>query len=300
MNVSAHFSINRIMKRWSRIGLGLYNIKFRAMAELIRSFLETSINKTFINNQYHLALYLWNIENLRNLPEPETNPFLSVEMFNNIKQVKEEGLLNISKLSSGGWYKALLENNITMATSDKGIRTLKPCKAELVHPEIDWEATWKLAVLPGLSSEDQTFLWRMLHNLLPTQERLNRMKLPNAPTPNCNQCDSTASDQLHHALVTCPQNKDVADWLLLHLQRHVPALNPKQLVLLDFGHLKEELELPFVWLVSQVLGSIWKSRKEKRKPQLHQTRAKLEAGIAIMRKTRLHNFSTILDSIIIN
>ena len=158
MNVSAHFSINRIMKRWSRIGLGLYNIKFRAMAELIRSFLETSINKTFINNQYHLALYLWNIENLRNLPEPETNPFLSVEMFNNIKQVKEEGLLNISKLSSGGWYKALLENNITMATSDKGIRTLKPCKAELVHPEIDWEATWKLAVLPGLSSEDQTFL----------------------------------------------------------------------------------------------------------------------------------------------
>ena len=100
------------------------------------------------------------------------------------------------------------------------------------------------------------------------------MKLPNAPTPNCNQCDRTEPDQLHHALVTCPQNKDVADWLLLHLQRHVPALNPKQLVLLDFGHLKEELELPFVWLVSQVLGSIWNSGKGEKKTSVAPEKSK--------------------------
>ena len=39
-------------------GLGLYNVKYRAMAELIRSFLETAVHPSFITNQYHHALYL--------------------------------------------------------------------------------------------------------------------------------------------------------------------------------------------------------------------------------------------------
>ena len=32
-------------------GLGLNNVKYKAMAELIRSFLETAINPAFLSNQ---------------------------------------------------------------------------------------------------------------------------------------------------------------------------------------------------------------------------------------------------------
>ena len=90
----------------------------------------------------------------------------------------------------------------------------------------------------------------------------------------------------------------LADWLLQHLHHHVPALSPQQLVLLDFGNLEEGLELPVVWLVAQVLSNIWKSRKEKKKPQLYQTRAVLEAGIVIMRKTRFQNSCTLLETML--
>ena len=38
-------------------GLGIINVKYKAMSELIRSFLETSINPAFKTNQYHNALY---------------------------------------------------------------------------------------------------------------------------------------------------------------------------------------------------------------------------------------------------
>ena len=183
-----------------------------------------------------------------------------------------------------------------MVSNNDGSESLKPCKAETNHPDVDWTQTWRLASLRGLSSEDQTFLWRMLHNILPTQERLHRMGLPDAPSPDCTLCDSSTPDQLQHSLVTCPQNQEVSDWLLQKLRVHIPSLSPQQLVLLDLGPLHEDLELPLTWLVAQVLGNVWKTRKEKKAPRLYQTRAMLEAGIIIMRKRRYQNCCTLLET----
>ena len=134
-------------------GLGLINIKYKAMAEQIRSFLETSINPVFSTNIYHLALFQWHVEDRRDIPEPLKNPYLSEELFANIKTVKEEGLLRMSTMSSGAWYKVLLENNITMNLDESNTRVSKPCRAELSNPTIDWEYSWALANLKGLSSE---------------------------------------------------------------------------------------------------------------------------------------------------
>ena len=117
-------------------GLGLLNIKYKAMAELIRSFLETSIHPVFTTNMYHLALYHWHIEDRRDIPPPAVNPYLSEELFINIKLVKEEGLLNIRTMSSGVWYRVLLENNVTMIPSHQST-SLKPCRAELANPQVD-------------------------------------------------------------------------------------------------------------------------------------------------------------------
>ena len=183
-----------------------------------------------------------------------------------------------------------------MTSNNDVTSSLKPCKAEVNNPGVDWPLSWRLASLRGLSSDDQTFLWRMLHNILPTQERLHRMGLPNAPSPNCTLCDTPTPDQLQHSLLTCPQVMEVADWLLDKLRVHIPALSPQQLVLLDFGQLQEDLELPITWLVAQVLGEIWKLRKDKKAPRLFQTRAMLEAGITIMRKTRYQNCCTLLET----
>ena len=126
------------------------------------------------------------------------------------------------------------------------------------------------------------------------------MALPNAPTPDYTQYDYAVPDQLQHSLVTCPQNKEVTDWLLQKLRIHFPALSPYQLVVLDFGDLQEDLELPIIWLVAQVLGYIWKLRKEKKAPRLYQTRAMLEAGIVLMRKTRFQNSCTLLETFLSN
>ena len=49
------------------------------------------------------------------IPDPGKHPYLS-EVLPLIREVKDEGLLNLSSLKSGDWYKVLMENRITMET----------------------------------------------------------------------------------------------------------------------------------------------------------------------------------------
>ena len=46
-------------------------------------------------------------------------------------------------------------------------------------------------------------IWKMLHDILPTRERMNRMNLPGVPSAVCTLCDGNAEDTSEHALLTC-------------------------------------------------------------------------------------------------
>ena len=50
-------------------GLGVNNIKYKGMALLIRSFLETAVNPQFIRNHYHNALFRWQVGSARGSDE---------------------------------------------------------------------------------------------------------------------------------------------------------------------------------------------------------------------------------------
>ena len=140
----------------------------------------------------------------------------------------------------------------------------------------------------------QTFLWRMVHNLLPTQARLFRLKMRNAPTHNCPLCEAIEPADNIHSLLTCSFNSEVSRWLMTLLHVHLPDVQPKQVVLLDLGAVDESLELPLVWLIANTLSLVWESRREKTKPTLHKVRSTLEAKINILRKTRFKNATALL------
>ena len=82
-------------------GLNLINVKIRAMAEQIKSFLDTAVNPKFRPSLYHRALYDWHIEDIRSIPNPGRPAYFSEDFFFTIKSVKNEGLLRISTLSIG-------------------------------------------------------------------------------------------------------------------------------------------------------------------------------------------------------
>ena len=110
-------------------------------------------------------------------------------------------------------------------------------------------------------------------------------------TSNCTQCDMLAPEVLSHALLTCPKNQEVTNWLLNSLHPYIQNLQPQNLVLLNLGNMENEDELTVVWLISNVLSIVWQTRKDRK------TRATLEARISILRKSRFLNTSMQLSNI---
>ena len=95
-------------------GLGLHHVKYKALAMLICSFLETSVNPKFIHNSFHTSLFRYHVLNHRDLPDPGLPPYYSKELFSTIRSVHEDTPLNVATISSSQWYTLLLEDNITM------------------------------------------------------------------------------------------------------------------------------------------------------------------------------------------
>ena len=211
-------------------------------------------------------------------------PYYDLSFFDTIRQVREEGLLNIKTMSSGFWYRSLLETHVTHQPTGSG-NELRPCRIERKHSELDWGRSWSLAVTPGLSSKHYSFLWRMVHDLLPTQARLFRLHMPNIESEVCSHCDLNVAGDLPHSIIVCPYNDNAGQYLLEKLHVYIPNLLPQQVVLLDID-VDADLHLPLLFLISSVLSDVWECRKEKKPCHLHSIRAALEAGVNILRKSR--------------
>ena len=140
-------------------GLGLHHVKYKALAMLIHSFLETAANPKYLHNLYHTSLYRYHILMHSDIPDPGHPPYYSEEFFSIIRSVHQRTPLNITTMSSTQWYTILLEDNITMeVVEETETRQYKPSRAELASPGTDWRKTWYLARLRGLGPELQSFL----------------------------------------------------------------------------------------------------------------------------------------------
>ena len=280
-------------------GMNLVNVKYRAMAELIKSFLDTAISPTFKRSIFHQALYEWHVDGNRSIPNPGKPGYYSCEFFDAIRAVKAEGLLRLSGMSIGMWYRALLERYVTHEVDENSFQFKMLSKTERINPNTNWESTWQLSTLPGLDSMDTSFLFCLLHNLLPTQERLHRVLSTTVTSSHCTLCtQDVICDQLH-ALVHCPFNNGVGYWTIRCLRFILPQLQPVQLMTMNFGlDPSSKNALPASWFAAKALNIVWQSRVSKKVTSITATRAALEASIMLLRKTRFLSSANTLENLI--
>ena len=86
-------------------GLGLLNIRLKALAGLIRSFLETACNSKFRPSLYHQQLLHYYVFEDRDIQDPGLPPFYDADFFNIIRSVHLKSPLNIRTLSEKQWYR---------------------------------------------------------------------------------------------------------------------------------------------------------------------------------------------------
>ena len=206
-------------------GLGLHHIRSKSMAILIKTFMETTCQKQFLHSLYHQALLAWHVLEDRSMPDPGNSPYYSQEFYNHIRSAVNKEL-KIETMSSKEWYEFILSSLLR----DPGEEGLVPCRVELLHPGNDWQTTWELARLRGLSSESLTFLWLMLHGLLPTRDRLFRI-LPTVSDPNCRECGEP--DSIKHALTECQSTRPVFVRMRDGLRKVNSNLTEEKILLLD-------------------------------------------------------------------
>ena len=149
------------------------------------------------------------------------------------------------------WYHLLLEDSVTMYCDQSGNREYIPCRREVLHPDVDWENTWRLARQPGLGSENTSFLFRILHDLLPTRERLNRVKESN--TAICKLCSETVIEDQTHAFFSCSFNRGAGLSFLQTLPSIDSTMTPEKALNLQWM-LQAHMELPVV-LLSAAFGT---------------------------------------------
>ena len=157
-------------------GLAVHNVKLRAMAMLIHTFLSQAISPCFPTNLYYKSLYLWHVLLNRDIPNPGQPPFYSSAFFNIIRDVHENTPLNVAWVTVKQWYKILLEKNITHTCPDLNTPpVIINSKFEQNHPEVDFPDVYHLSRKYGLSPDQKSFVFKMIQDILPTRERLARL-----------------------------------------------------------------------------------------------------------------------------
>ena len=265
-------------------GLGLFHVKTRSLALLIRSFMETACNPAFRHNLLHEILFRYHVLGEVTLPNPGFLPYYDQEFFSTIKHYKQNCPLNITVMSTKQWYRALLEDRVLMQAADNGSpQALLPVRVELLSPASDWQAIWPLSRTKGLSSEQCAFLFKLLHLLLPTQDRINRI----TDEPGlCKLCKTDIEDA-HHALYSCQFSHGAASTLMSYLQITVPDTSSQSMLKLDFRHkLDDKDSLATLSILSTGFQYIWQARADKKVVNQYRMRAEIEASISILRKTR--------------
>lgn len=165
--------------------------------------------------------------------------------------------------------------------------SLIPVRVESLNPSTDWSETWRLARLQGLGSDLTSFIFKLVHCLLPTQDRVSRLGGAVAQNPGfCNFCSEEVETPLH-AFFQCQQSMLAGLALLGYVQVLVPGLSPEAALRLELGRqLTEKEELATICLLATGLKYIWEARVEKKQVRTFKMRSEVEARVSILRRTR--------------
>ena len=71
------------------------------------------------------------------------------------------------------WYSVLMEDRVLMSpATENNPQLFLPVRAEILSQNTDWSNSWKLSRIKGVESKLSAFLFKLLHRLLATQDRV--------------------------------------------------------------------------------------------------------------------------------
>ena len=184
------------------------------------------------------------------------------------------------------WYRLLLEKNVTMREIDQeGRLELIPCKVEEKDPTVFWAESYRISRLQGLSPDSKSFLFRLVHTLLPSRDRLHH--LSQEVSPLC-WCNTGAQESYLHLFYHCCKNAEAGQALLRCIKSYDRNFTETMSLRIELTA-DDPFLLPSITILVIGLEFIWENRKLKKTTALHSMRAQLETAVSIRRRSRFRN-----------
>ena len=257
-------------------GLGLSSVKLKSLACLIHTFIEMAVNPKYIISMFECMLYkiyvLEDDSHCLQSPPYYTNYFYQV-----IKDARASGV-NVVDMTIRQWYLFLLKRELYYY--DGQMEVLKPCRVERLNPNARWDNIWKNVHLRFLSSDEISFAWKLVHHLLPTEERVNAT-LKNLPSSCKYSCPGDQLADLQHCFFSCALTAEVGRYLLITIQKNCPDCTEDEILSLDIaGH------DALIWCIVKTLCYCWNLRIANRRVNVNSWIAFLIADHRLMIQAR--------------
>ena len=279
-----------LFRPMSQGGLGLSSVKLKSLACLIRTFIEMAANPKYQTSLYENMLY--NIYVLGDdsysgmLTQP---PFYTSSFFNVIKEARASGLC-VATMTIRQWYNHLLKQELSYQDGDT--RLMKPCRAERMYPNAQWDVIWKNVHLKVVPSDVISFSFKLVHGLLPTEARLNST-LRNVSAACKFSCPGDPPADLNHCFFSCDLTADVGMLLFRVSQCFKPGICVNDILRLEIVD-----NAALVWVVMKSLYFIWEHRVAKKRVNRTKWMADLVADQEIMLSSHYNSFAIEIGKII--
>ena len=159
-------------------------------------FLELAVNPNYIRSHYLSPLFRSHILH-EDVDCPPTPPYYSNQFFDYILRARDSGLI-IENMTTRQWYYFIINLDL-LKENENGTEIYRKCRIERLSPHIDWNMTWKRVRIACLLSNTMTFLWKLMHQLLPTEERISS-SVGNMPSSCRSGCADNIEANLEHCL----------------------------------------------------------------------------------------------------
>lgn len=196
--------------------------------------------------------------------EVPDSPYYDTNFFSILRHYNTK--VNVATLTIKSWTSLLTTDQVLQSpVTDSTPATLLPTRTELLHPEADWPLAWQLARMRGLPGDLTDHLFRLLHDILPTQERVARLggNRGNREPGVCRLCQPDTPDTLSHSYLHCQNNVHAARYLLACVQQVSPNTTYEDLLLLQLD-VDQQYELPLVTIIAAALKTIWDYRTQNK------------------------------------
>ena len=137
--------------------------------------------------------------------------------------------------------------------------TFPPPKAVYKH-DVPWEKVWERINHPVLEVKQREMMFLVVHNILPTRERL--LRLNQVDSDQCEERDGM--EDVVHLFCTCRRSQVAWSWMRRKIINRYPELQVlsdfELLHLLTLDHSDDPLDL--IWLVANFVEYVWAKKTE--------------------------------------